>query len=42
MNFKTDVSGDFYIDNDLCDLSNNKKDPRFLILSMKKYWQNER
>ena len=37
-----DVSENFYIDNDLCDLSNNKKYPKFLILSMKKYCQNER
>ena len=37
-----DVYEDFYRDKNLFDLSDYAQDSRFLILSIKGYWQNKR
>ena len=37
-----DVYEDFYRDKNLFDLSDYAQDSRFLILSIKDYWQNKR
>ena len=37
-----DVYEDFYRDKNLLDLSDYAQDSRFLILSIKGYWQNKR